>query len=50
MREMAFQPMPEPLTTNPSEELTWPNGKLTDDIDRGRSTLRGGNVTNKPDM
>jgi len=32
------------------EEITWPNGKLTDDIDRGRSTLQGGNVTNEPDM
>ena len=42
--------MPEPLTNDAPEEITWPNGKLTDDIDRGRSTLQGGNVTNEPDM
>jgi len=47
MRGMTFQPMPKSFKNDAPEEITWQNGKLTDDIDRGRSTLRGGNVTNK---
>jgi hypothetical protein len=47
---MMFQPMLKPLTNNLTEKITWPNGKLTEDIDQGQSTLRGGNVTNKPSM
>jgi len=50
IRGMNFQPIPKSLTISPSKEITWPNGKLTDDIDRGRSTLGRGNVTNKSDM
>jgi hypothetical protein len=50
IRGMKFQPMPEHLTNNVPEEIIWPNGKLTDNLDRGRSTLGRGNVTNKPDM
>ena len=39
IRRMNFQPMPESLTDNALPAITWPNGKLTNDIDQGRSTL-----------